>query len=339
MTSFNLLERLGIFAAAAALALCAPLAGAQSRQGAPELDLPVDCQIGGQCLIHKLVNVARGKGISDYSCGHLTMADHDGIDFRVRTLADMRAGVAVLAAAAGRVLRTRDGKADRNAEEQPVPPSLMAGNAVIIDHGNGWETQYSHLRMGSVKVRPGDRVKAGQVLGLVGMSGNAAFPHLHFELRHNGATVDPFSGLTPPVACAATSSSSLWSASARKMLAYRPAAVISVGIASERPTAPDARAGKYAFTTLAKDAPALILWADALGVAAGDEQRFAIRSPDGRVIHERRSRVEGGGLAWFAFSGVPNKGGNWAPGRYAGRYELWRDGKMIDARDMEFAIR
>ena len=45
--------------------------------------------------------------------------------------------------------------------------SSAGGNGVVIDHGGGWISQYSHLRSGSVRVHPGDRVSAGQPLGLV----------------------------------------------------------------------------------------------------------------------------------------------------------------------------
>ena len=62
----------------------------------------------------------------------------------------------------------------------------------VIRHGDGWETQYCHMRRGSITVLPGDRVAMGQVLGQVGMSGESEFPHLELSLRENGAVVDPF---------------------------------------------------------------------------------------------------------------------------------------------------
>lgn len=63
------------------------------------------------------------------------------------------------------------------------------GNCIRIKHNNGLETLYSHNSKNFVKV--GDKVKAGQVIGLTGQTGRATTPHLHFECRINGQTFDP----------------------------------------------------------------------------------------------------------------------------------------------------
>ncbi|MDQ3699170.1 MAG: M23 family metallopeptidase [Gemmatimonadota bacterium] len=58
----------------------------------------------------------------------------------------------------------------------------VGGNFVILDIGQGRYAFYAHLKPGSLRVRPGDRVQKGQVIGLVGNSGNSTEPHLHFHL-------------------------------------------------------------------------------------------------------------------------------------------------------------
>ncbi len=58
----------------------------------------------------------------------------------------------------------------------------IAGNLVMLDHGNGEYSLYAHLVPGSVKVRVGDKVSAGAVLGKLGSSGNSTEPHLHFQV-------------------------------------------------------------------------------------------------------------------------------------------------------------
>src|SRR5262249_323708 len=119
---------------------------------------------------------------------------HNGIDIRLLDMAAQKRGVAVLAAAPGRVARLRDGVQDISIRT-PGAPSVdgrECGNGVVIDHGGGWETQYCHLAQGSVRVKVGETVKAGTPLGLVGLSGDTEFPHLHITVRHAGQVVDPF---------------------------------------------------------------------------------------------------------------------------------------------------
>lgn len=66
------------------------------------------------------------------------------------------------------------------------------GNIVIIDHGNGYKTRYYHLKHKSVKVKAGDKVKAGQAIGEMGNTGYSFGGHLHLEVRLNGVQVDPY---------------------------------------------------------------------------------------------------------------------------------------------------
>lgn len=65
------------------------------------------------------------------------------------------------------------------------------GNCVMIDHGNGYVTLYGH--MSSIAVGKGQSVSQGEVIGYVGSTGITTGPHLHFEIRKNGGTVDPMS--------------------------------------------------------------------------------------------------------------------------------------------------
>ena len=73
------------------------------------------------------------------------------------------------------------------------------GNHVIINHGYGYETLYGH--MVRMKVRPGQRVKRGELIGWVGSTGKSTGPHCHYEVHVNGNEVDPvyffYNDLTP----------------------------------------------------------------------------------------------------------------------------------------------
>jgi murein DD-endopeptidase MepM/ murein hydrolase activator NlpD len=63
------------------------------------------------------------------------------------------------------------------------------GKFVVIAHGGGWVTVYSHLSV--IGVATGARVAQGQWIGWVGRTGVATGPHLHFEVWHRGSPVDP----------------------------------------------------------------------------------------------------------------------------------------------------
>jgi len=71
------------------------------------------------------------------------------------------------------------------------------GRAVILDHGRGYTTLYGHMSNFS-KVKPGQRIAQGTVIGYVGSSGLATGPHLHYEFRVNGVHRNPLSVTMPP---------------------------------------------------------------------------------------------------------------------------------------------
>lgn len=63
------------------------------------------------------------------------------------------------------------------------------GNHIVIDHGYGYETLYGHMI--KMKVRPGERVKRGEIIGWVGSTGKSTGPHCHYEVIKNGEKIDP----------------------------------------------------------------------------------------------------------------------------------------------------
>ena len=99
-------------------------------------------------------------------------------------------GAPILAPAAGRVIASRGDMPDNlplqfagfPLDVEKADRMISWGNHIIIDHGHGEYFVLAHCRQGSTTVRPGDAVRAGQVIAKVGSSGEAAFPHLHCQL-------------------------------------------------------------------------------------------------------------------------------------------------------------
>jgi Peptidase family M23 len=99
-------------------------------------------------------------------------------------------GADIHAVADGPVVAAVDGMAEQVPGTSPTGLALgeYAGNHIVQDLGDGNYALYAHIKTGAVKVRPGDQLKAGQVIGAVGNTGNSDAPHLHFHVM---STPDP----------------------------------------------------------------------------------------------------------------------------------------------------
>ncbi|WP_299458353.1 M23 family metallopeptidase [uncultured Rikenella sp.] len=115
----------------------------------------------------KLLTASFGERVHPF---FKTMSQHNGVDYSVPT------GSAVFATADGTVqsLQTR---------------GQTSGLSLTIDHGNGYQTVYSHLD--KVTVEPGRRVSRGDIIAFSGNSGLSFAPHLHYEVHYRGTPVDP----------------------------------------------------------------------------------------------------------------------------------------------------
>lgn len=95
-------------------------------------------------------------------------------------------GAEILAVADAVVASVNDAvpenKPDTESRAVPITLETIGANYVILDLGNGRYAMYLHMQPGKIRVKAGDKVRRGQVLGLVGNSGNSDGPHLHFEI-------------------------------------------------------------------------------------------------------------------------------------------------------------
>lgn len=287
----------------------------------PSLNWPVDCTLGESCFLQNFVDNDPGYGRKDYACGRLSYDGHKGTDIRLTDFKAMQRGVKVLAAAGGKVTGIRNNVKDTGVKGMPYGKD--AGNSVIIDHGDGWETQYAHMMEGSVSVKFGERVKSGQTIGLIGYSGKTEFPHLHISVRHKGETIDPFTG-----PCSETASS-LW----KNQPAYRSTDLVKIGFAAGKAEVNTARTGAYDSIRFSAHMPALVLWVDVFGAQAGDVQTIKLTKGNGSVIHQRQETLQKSNVSWFAFSGMKRPQEGW-PETIIGNYTLSRNGKKLIEKQM-----
>ena len=291
------------------------------------LGVPVNCTIGEDCWIQNYYDHKKGSGRKDYACGRLSYSGHDGTDFRLPNYPAMQRGTAVLAAAPGKVLRTRDYMPDININK--INPELIqdrkAGNGVVIDHGNGWVTQYSHLKQGSLQVDPGQKVDKGDKLGLIGLSGNTEFPHVEFTVRYKGKAIDPFVGKKGFQSCGNTTGS-LWTESALQDMPYQATGLLSAGFANQAPKAEKARRRLYSKPQASS--PAIVFWVDLFGVQKHDEQRFVLYGPEGNKLLDNKKVFQKSNVSQFTYAGKRRPSSGWKQGVYKGKYILRRKGKI-----------
>ena len=136
----------------------------------------------------------------DYTCGERTYDlatgyNHHGTDFYLWPFTWLMMYlelVQIVAAAPGVIVEKIDGNFDRACVNQ----GSTGFNAVFVRQDDGLTAWYLHMKNGSVTAkRVGDRVAAGEYLGLVGSSGPSSAPHLHFELRDDSdQVIDPYHG-------------------------------------------------------------------------------------------------------------------------------------------------
>jgi peptidase M23-like protein len=319
--------RLLALALGALLALAAAPAHANPPGGAPSLAFPLDCHINLDCMVQKYFDHDPGPSAEDFMCGNLVNDKHTGIDIRIPSYVDMRRGVKVLAAAPGVVWRIRDGIEDINVRQvgAEVVDEYGLGNVVVIDHGNGWRSFYGHMRKGSLTVKEGDHVEAGQQVGLIGLSGLTEFPHVHFMIMHDKIPIDPFTGssVKDPLVCGDTSHA-LWNPRTLTAMTYTPTGSLIAGFSTDKPESEAASNGDYNQAQYPSSAPTLFFWANYYGMQAGDRQILRIMAPDGKVIANYDQKAEKGKMLMFRYVGVKAPNGGFPRGTYRAEFQLLR---------------
>lgn len=309
-----------------------------------ELELPLDCTLGKDCVIQNYVDInpAEGKtAYQDYACGSLSYDSHTGTDFRALNESLLAKGINVLAAADGEVIAIRDSMPDMNLRDKGKESvaGRECGNGVVLKHKLGWETQYCHMKRDSITVKPEQKVKAGDVLGHMGMSGATEFPHLHMSLRKFGRVIDPFIGHVNPYDCTkAEERYSLWSATAQEQVKYIPSGILGGGFTTRPPKSHEIQAGEHRNTTLPGTDPVLVFWTELFGVRKNDVIKVTLQDHDGATVAEHSQTADRNMAVFMRYVGKRNLYG-WPKGAYTGHVTVERpEGKTIHSQKWPLQI-
>jgi len=237
------------------------------------------------------------------------------------------------------VKAVREGVADVNVRAVGLESvaGRECGNGVLIEHEGGWETLYCHMARGSVDVQLGEHVDTGTKLGLVGLSGQTEFPHLHFSVGHNGIMVDPFA-VGAKDACEV--SHPLWSATAKIALAYHSPSVINFGFADEPLSVSDVEMGRADAMLPTADSPVLVAFIRAIGLKAADVQSFTLKGPGGEVLtHNEAAPLDSNMAERFMFVGKRKTAAEWPRGTYEAEFAIRRGGATALSRRFSFELR
>ncbi len=301
--------------------------------GAPTFSLPVECELGQTCFIQNYVDHDEGEGHFDHTCGPLTYDGHKGTDFALPTTDAMAKGVNVLAAADGVVIGTRDGMADKAIRIEDIPKlnGKDCGNGVSVDHGDGWVSQYCHMKRGSVSVSQGDRITRGQVLGQIGLSGRTQFPHLHISIRQDDRVVDPFA--PDRLGVCGESAETLWEGD----ITYVAGGLIRAGFDVGIPKFDMIKSGMAGRDKIPSQAKAMVLFGYAFGSLPGDEMTLTITGPDGTVF-DQSVVLEKTQAQYFRAGGKRTPMGGWPKGSYRGDIILVRKSVVLDQTTVHLTV-
>jgi len=307
---------------------------------AGDFGLPIDCTPGHDCFLQQFPDMEPGPGAVDPFCGTATYDGHDGTDIRLRSMVDIARSVPVLAMADGRVLRWRDGEPDRlvlTDDDRKAVGSKECGNGVIIDHGNGIEIQYCHMRRGSVAVRNGDIVEKGDRIGEIGASGLTQFPHVHVTVRKDEKPLDPSTGRMTGEGCNDDPSTAepLFADAVLNLLGKGESRLFAFGLAgatvvhsdlvvSGPPPLPDS------------ESLALVGWAWLQNLRRGDRISIEITGPSGDIFVSRTTEALDRPKA--AYSAYVGKRGAPLPGAYAVTVRLMRNEEAVLAATESYEV-
>ncbi len=289
------------------------------------LDFPLKCTIDKDCWILVYPDMDGSEKWKDYKGGTRTYNTHGGTDFVIKNQKKMYSRVPVVAAANGKVIGTRNGVRDINVKKigKSAVDKIECGNRVAIYHGRGLLTDYCHMLNGSIAVKKGDYVKAGEVLGYVGMSGLTETPHLHFGVQYKNKKIDPFTGKFIKNWPIQALNRSLWKPGVKNKLKYHPAFIYNIGVTSQSPDRTEIQEGNFEQQNIKNNSEFIYIWADTLSIKRGDVLSFILKDPLGRVIINKKSVIDRPNVRRFFYLTHKSRRKP-VPGKYNVKVKIYR---------------
>lgn len=287
---------------------------------------PVACQPGLSCFILSYPDIDKQEGVAkDFACGGLAGDGDVFLRIGMSSIEALRNPVDVLATRAGVVTDVQDNAKDLLIlhRHQLMQGDSLCGNGVVIDHGGGIQSAYCHLRMGSVKVKKGQRVEAGEVIGAVGQSGFATWPQLGFSMRAGGMMIDPITSMTDIEGCGFKPHPAIPLPPA--FAQYNPAAIVAVGFSEDEHSLGSMLRGAAQHQGMMdSEAESLTFWATIIGVRRGDEINITLFDARGRPF-ETQEIIAAADEAHTPINVTRKRGyARWRKGVYTGRISLTR---------------
>jgi murein DD-endopeptidase MepM/ murein hydrolase activator NlpD len=336
------LPRMKFFATGAVFKTCilgisASIGFSTTAMAAPlSLEIPVKCEIGIECFLQQMPDMDLSEAVIDPKCGSASYDGHKGTDIRLLSLEDVKRNVLVIAAADGIVKGLGDGEKDQlvlTAADRRAIENRECGNGVVIDHGNGIETQYCHMKMGSIAVKNGQPVKAGDPLGFVDASGWAQFPHLHMSVRQDGNTIDPFTGRSLGEECSTDISGSWWE-DKNFSKSTGDAEILKTGLAGTPINHAElVLSGGPANASVSDSAIVGCVWY--ANLRKDDQIYMSLIGPNGLAVKDTTKPLDRNKASWSGFIGkkrVPDKGD------YAFEIKVLRDQNVLKSQNSKFTI-
>ncbi len=308
-----------------------------SVQAQPALEIPLSCELGGTCFIVDLYDHGRGFDESrspymmDYTGGKRTTDDHYGTRFQIYNSRLANEGAIIMAAADGVVTSVRN-----KMPSDPYAVSVLGsrlsksvGNSVVVDHGNGWETQYNGMMQDSIPVVKGDTVKVGQTLGKIERHTGLNYPSMQFVVRHKSIPVDPFVGLYEGMFNKGMERKPLWKNDFEETAFTKDVGLVATGFSKEVPDIERVKRSMLDSSYFRGDDDQILFWGYAFGLKKGDKVTLSLYNPKGRMVSRHEETLPKDQERYFSYVGRKAETYGLPEGVYRGSVTVKRDGEEL----------